>query len=489
MVAWFLRDHMVLSDQWARPFSPTFRPRPGGLPTTLIPRWYELVRAGEIVRIDDAAELDDRWAAEQGWLASSEIRASLTVPIVVDDEVAGFVMADDDRPRIWSDIEVARVKAVADRLRRDDDRASADEVDWATLTLEDLPLPVAAIDVEGDWVFANRRMRELASRPGSVEKGAYLADVTTTDIERLRTVVRPVLEGRTASTNAELDVWGRAIAVRFFRVPPMGSVRGLVMATPAETTSTVEGIDVVASIATGAVRLAYQPVVDTHDRVVGAEALIRIDDPVLGEISPGVFIQAAERTGTAPTVDRFVVARAIADHGRLRAAAASDRFTISVNLSASTLRDGIAADIERAALAHGVPFDAIQVEVTETQSLAGHRARHELRRLAELGVAVALDDFGTGYTSFDNLVDLPLTAVKLDRTVLAATHTHRGEVVARGVCDLAAGLGLGVIAEGVETARERAMVARLGCSAWQGYRCSPAVAPGLFPGAPATIDV
>lgn len=484
LVGWFRGDRLVLSHQWARPFSPVFRPEPDGTPTDLIPNWSRLTRGGDVVRIDDRERLGPDWTSERMWLAMNTIVAALCVPVVDDDgTVAGFVLADDERARSWSDHDIAVLEDAAQHLRHSPDRPTTEALDWPNTSVEDLPLALAAIDADGSWVYANGRMRDLARRPGSgsstlTADRSFLADVSESDMERLRTVLRPVVEGRQATTAGVIDVWGRPTEARFLRVPPSGRVRALVMATPTGPSGPIDDIDVVAALSAGWVHVHYQPLLDLSDRVIGAEALVRIEHPLLGAIAPDTFVSAAERSGTVPALDRFVIDQAFNDHARLR----DERswLEISVNLSAETVLDGIADHLEASAGRHRVPYDQIQVEVTETRSLGGHRSRSELTSIGELGITVALDDFGTGFTSFDNLTALPIDAVKLDRSVIAGTSASRGAVVARGVAELASNLGLAVIAEGVENDAERQMVGDLGCAAWQGYRFSGAVPADEF---------
>lgn len=212
----------------------------------------------------------------------------------------------------------------------------------------------------------------------------------------------------------------------------------------------------------------YQPIValDTQ-RIVGAEALIRIDLDGVRHM-PGDFIDAAEEAGTIVPLGRKVLQRAL-----LEAATWRPTTSISVNLSARQLADPTLPEIVIEALrASGVPASRLLLEVTETSLVENNElAIATMERLAALGVRLALDDFGTGWSSLAYLRRFPVSVVKIDRMfVEGATSADSGDLeVIRAVISLSDALGIQVIAEGIETDLQAAVLAELGCEYGQGY--------------------
>jgi EAL domain-containing protein (putative c-di-GMP-specific phosphodiesterase class I) len=144
---------------------------------------------------------------------------------------------------------------------------------------------------------------------------------------------------------------------------------------------------------------------------------------------------------------------------------------VSVNLSARQFEtNGLVEDVARILEDTGLPATALELEITESvvmdQSEAGVRT---LRRLRELGVRLVLDDFGTGYSSLSYLKHLPLDTIKIDRTFVAGIDQVADRSIVDAVIALAHGLGIGVVAEGIETNRQADQLRELGCDLGQGY--------------------
>ncbi len=218
----------------------------------------------------------------------------------------------------------------------------------------------------------------------------------------------------------------------------------------------------------------YQPVVQLSDnRVVAVEALLRWCPPGAALVEPDRFIPAAEASGLIVPLGEWVLRRACAD-----AVDWYHRYGIelSVNVSPRQLRELDFADMVIRALDDaGLPADILTLEVTEGVLVGAgthtERAVEHLRRLRRRGVRVALDDFGTGYSSLAYLRDLPLDALKIDRSFLPTVDsdaTRRINLV-RAIVDLAAGLSLTTVAEGVEDAELVDRLRDLGCHRAQGY--------------------
>ena len=237
--------------------------------------------------------------------------------------------------------------------------------------------------------------------------------------------------------------------------------------------------DLRAALATDALHLEYQPIVDLRSGdVVGMEALARWTHPERGPVSPSSFVTVAELSGLAPDLDRWVLQRALQDMSSLRAAGAvPDDAYVAVNLSAANLTDTFVFDhLLGWTEASGLPPTQLVLEITETAIMQDTAlAVGLLRDLREQGFRVAMDDFGTGYSSLAHLRDLPLSALKIDRSFVADITTQRDALsIVAWIVDLARAVGVTVVAEGVETAEQAALLQRLGCVTAQGWLWGPA---------------
>jgi diguanylate cyclase (GGDEF)-like protein len=218
--------------------------------------------------------------------------------------------------------------------------------------------------------------------------------------------------------------------------------------------------------------LALQPQIElaTGD-VVGVEALIRWQHPARGPISPAELLPVAERSGLMSELTDWVLDRALADLAALRAGG-HPLLRVSVNVSAITLVDvRLATRIGAALTRHGVPPEALTVEVTEDAVMADHRrAREVLSQIAALGVEISIDDFGTGHSSLGQLRHVPADELKIDRRFVSGMAADPlDEEIVRLVVALGRRMGLRVVAEGIETDKEELMLRRLGCDLVQGF--------------------
>ncbi|MGQ9367007.1 EAL domain-containing protein [Azospirillum sp. ST 5-10] len=229
--------------------------------------------------------------------------------------------------------------------------------------------------------------------------------------------------------------------------------------------------DLAPSIAAGDVFLVYQPIVClAQGRVAGFEALVRWRHPELGLVSPGQFIPIAEETGQILPLGRHVLEQAVAQLARWRRLPEGAAVTVNVNLSARQMWDSRYVD-DLLAFLSASPAAGLKIEVTESVTISDHeQARTILERFRALGVPLCIDDFGTGYSSLSHLGRLPFDVLKIDRSFISALGSDpRQEALLRGVVELTHRIGLEVVAEGVETEAERAVVARIGCDYAQGY--------------------
>jgi diguanylate cyclase (GGDEF)-like protein len=220
--------------------------------------------------------------------------------------------------------------------------------------------------------------------------------------------------------------------------------------------------------------LHYQPIVDFAEyRTVGAEALLRWEHPTRGLVPPGEFVPLLEETGLIVPVGTWVLEQACAQVRRWnRELPGFEPLHVSVNVAARQLAHPGYADSALGAI-HGAGIDPRQVclEITETALLDDvDMAWAALRRVKERGVSLALDDFGTGFSSLTHLRRLRLDLLKIDRSFVAdIEHCPEDRAIVTHLVNLAHGLGIRTIGEGIETdAHERALVTA-GCDLGQGY--------------------
>ena len=228
--------------------------------------------------------------------------------------------------------------------------------------------------------------------------------------------------------------------------------------------------------------LAFQPVVDvSSQRVVAVEALARWTHPELGSIPPSRFIEVAEKSGLVVPLGQKLMGMAVAQAALWRDRYADRAPRINLNISPTQLGTGdIIGDLKRRLDRHGLPTTSICIEVTEGVFSDAHAAS-ALQRACDLGFTVSMDDFGIGYSSLSQLPRLPITTVKLDRSfIVDATETECGARLLASIAHLARGLSLKIVAEGVETSAQLALVDQVGCDAVQGYFYARPMTPEQF---------
>ncbi|MBK4738175.1 bifunctional diguanylate cyclase/phosphodiesterase [Noviherbaspirillum pedocola] len=219
----------------------------------------------------------------------------------------------------------------------------------------------------------------------------------------------------------------------------------------------------------------YQPRVNTHSgELVGMEALVRWQHPEKGLLYPGAFIDIAEASNLIVQLGEVVMDKVCAQLAQWQAEGRA-LVPVSVNASARQFDEGRVKDLcIRALRRHGI--DARYIEIELTESIMANNAQQvfeELRSLHEIGVPVHLDDFGTGYSSLAALHKLDVDVLKVDRAFTAQLGAaQEGEVFFSAIVSMARALGMRVIAEGVETPQQLAVLQRLGCDEVQGYLVS-----------------
>jgi diguanylate cyclase (GGDEF)-like protein/PAS domain S-box-containing protein len=225
--------------------------------------------------------------------------------------------------------------------------------------------------------------------------------------------------------------------------------------------------------------VCYQPVVSVEGgEMISCEALVRWNHPEQGWMLPDRFVPFAETTGLIVQLGQRVLEDACRQAAEWRAF--GRELTVSVNVSRRQLLEPGFVEIVRGAIGDsGLPPEAITLEVTETAAPARHAGIAEvLQDVRSLGVKIALDDFGSGYWTLANLRELPIDVIKIDSGFIAgiASGPNDRRIVA-AVLALAGELGLAVVAEGVETPEQLAVLRDLGCPFAQGYLFARPVAP------------
>jgi diguanylate cyclase (GGDEF)-like protein len=228
--------------------------------------------------------------------------------------------------------------------------------------------------------------------------------------------------------------------------------------------------------------LLYQPIFELSSQsVVGAEALVRWQHPVRGIVSPDEFIPLAEETGLIVPIGRWVLDQACRQAAVWKAE--GREIGISVNVSADQLgREGFAGDVRRALQESAIDPSSLTLEVTETTIMRDVAAACErLEEIKALGVRIAIDDFGTGYASLSHLQRMPVDVLKVDRSFVAALDDGgQSHELLKAIMGVAQALSLTVIAEGIETRGQMAMIHEMGCAMAQGFLMGRPSPPDLL---------
>ena len=235
----------------------------------------------------------------------------------------------------------------------------------------------------------------------------------------------------------------------------------------------------------GEFRNFYQPIVAlVSGEIAGFEALLRWQHPTRGLLGPVEFIPVAEETGLIRELGWWNLREACRQISEWRACLiAHSNLTISVNLSAKQfLQPNLVEDIGKLLLELALPAEALKLEITESTVMADPSAAVEmLQQIKSLGIRLAIDDFGTGYSSLSYLHRFPLDTLKIDRSFISVMEDDgEGMEIARSIVPMANNLRLDVVAEGVETIQQVALLKKLQCKYGQGYYFSrPLSAEGI----------
>ena len=228
----------------------------------------------------------------------------------------------------------------------------------------------------------------------------------------------------------------------------------------------------------GRFRLAYQPQFSAAGRLTGLEALIRLDDPVLGIVTPDAFISVAEQHPVIVGIGAWVLRTALQDANRWKLNS-GEPMTIAVNASVRQLEEPDYADSVLACLAeHAFPAERLEIELIERSLMfTGEVVSQQLRKLRAAGVRIALDDFGTGQSCLSLLHKLPIDTIKLDRGFIRAMDDEPEVLpVIQAIVTMAHSLGKRVVAEAIEHVGPVPTLLKMGQMDFQGYLLSRPVA-------------
>jgi len=288
--------------------------------------------------------------------------------------------------------------------------------------------------------------------------------------------------------NASLGIaigWpGRATPGDLFREAEVALVRAkstpgprFILFQPEMGAATLERVELEADLRNALerheLRLHYQPLVDlATDRIVGLEALVRWQHPTRGLVPPLSFIPLAEDTGLIVPIGRWVLETACRQARAWLDERPDSPLVMSVNLSPRQFAQAtLVADVIDILANTGLPPERLELEITESILLdEGETSAAALRALRDIGVRLVLDDFGTGYSSLSYLRRLPLDTIKIDRSFIDGLDSDDANLpIVQAVIALAHGLGIDVVAEGIETAGQLARLRELVCDRGQGF--------------------
>jgi len=232
------------------------------------------------------------------------------------------------------------------------------------------------------------------------------------------------------------------------------------------------------AIALEQLRLYYQPQIDEKLGVIGVEALLRWQHPQCGLVMPDHFISLAEDTGLILPVGHWVLETACAQLKTWESDRRNCQLQIAVNVSARQFQQpDFVMQIQRILVASGINPARLKLELTESMLLEDvNDAVAKMLEIKKLGVGLSMDDFGTGYSSLSHLAQLPLNQIKIDRSFVSnIQRTRKDETIVQAIIRVGFELHMQVLAEGVETERQRRFLEVNGCHEYQGFLFSKAL--------------
>lgn len=239
------------------------------------------------------------------------------------------------------------------------------------------------------------------------------------------------------------------------------------------------------ALESGELSLLYQPVSDIRsNRIVGVEALLRWDSPVLGPVDPSRLIPVAEEQGTMIAIGEWVMAEACRNVAKWNRDPMEPDLAVSINVSTRQVSGGhILNSLTRALAATGLQAKRVELDITESLMIENDAEHLDiLRKLDQLEVRLCLDDFGSGYASLMYLNRYPFRTVKIDQALIARLEEDAADTaMVIGIIQMAHSLGRIVVAEGVETQKQFDVISKAGCDRVQGNFISKPLAPSDIP--------
>jgi diguanylate cyclase (GGDEF)-like protein/PAS domain S-box-containing protein len=381
-------------------------------------------------------------------------RRNATTVAVLFIDLDDFKIVNDTMGHAVGDELLARVSERLATVARQSDTAARLGGDEFALLIENLAGPAVEDAFADRVVAAFSEPFELSA--GSVLAGASVGVATTADSCDAGELLR----------HADLSLYaakseGKRRWHRYAPALSAGMTRRRQLQEKLEDT-----------LARSAFTLAYQPIAELATGTVrGLEALVRWPHPVKGTAPPGELISLAEETGLIVPFGSWILRQAITDMARWHAGSPeSHKPGICVNVSLRQFRDpGFADGLRRCLDETGLAPSAVMLELTESSLLRrDQQVTSDLAGLKDLGVRLAIDDFGTGYSSPSYLRDLPIDALKIDKSFTGAITGPQGRKFAELIIAFAHAIGAEVIAGGVETGEQRALLTEMGCRLGQG---------------------
>lgn len=320
-----------------------------------------------------------------------------------------------------------------------------------------------SITTTADAMRLGERLQRVLSEPIEIDAGTAIASCSIGIA-----VAHPGDQFAALLSSADIAMYGAKIAGKNQIV-----LFSPEMAHESRVNKLIES-DIRSTLTDGSLSIAYQPQFDCATRrIVSAEALLRWNHPVLGEIKPGRFVPIAERLGLISLFGDWVLEEAVKCIARLNEQGTP--LAIGVNVSPIQLRsDSFCRTVKAILRRHKVPAHLLELEITESVATADCcETDRTLADLREAGVSIAIDDFGMGYSNLARLVRLPIDRVKIDKSMIDHVADHLPtQILVKTVVDMSNALGVKVLAEGIETEDQLALLVSLGCEFGQGFLIS-----------------
>ncbi|MGZ4452561.1 MAG: EAL domain-containing protein [Nocardioides sp.] len=396
------------------------------------------------------AERDDRYVAATGGLPGS------VVVVEVADHVTASAIAPEIADRLVADA-AARVVATGSTYGAVARRLDGPRLLLLMPGLEEPTLIGLATLLHDAALIARTPSIALRdpSQPVRLVAGVAIADGETVEVTTL------VREASTVAAQGKRQ--GSEAPMVFHDGLPGEARERLVVGRALRTAIDARTID-----------LVYQPQVDLVDgSLLGVEVLARWQDPVLGAIAPDRFVRVAAEIGMSWQLDRLIFEKAFAQLAEWDAAGVEVP-RIFLNVAPQNIADGRRVGLRELLASHRLSPERIAVEIVYDGRFSAERGRATVAACRELGVLCTLDHFGHGGASFGQLTELPVTGIKIDRSLLAE---DADEATLSAIIRAGTSLGLAVGAVGIETTAQRDRLPELGCVAGQGYLYAAPLTP------------